>query len=71
MDSAIRKALTWTVFGIGILMAGFTALDLGSGVASTALWIGLFAWLVVSGIALSILLADRKNDPAATEDTEL
>ncbi len=51
-------------------MVGFTALDLGSGAASTALWIGLFAWLVVSGVALWVLIADRKQDPAATEDAE-
>lgn len=70
MDASIRKALTWTLFGLGILMIGFTALDIGSGVASTALWIGLFAWLIVVGASLYALLSDRKTSQDPVEESK-
>lgn len=61
MDSAVRKALIWVVLGVGVMMSGFTALDLGSDVRSTALWLAMIFWPVVVGICWWILAADRNS----------
>lgn len=58
MDPAIRQALLWTIVGVGVIMTGFTALDVGSGASTTALWIGVVAWPLVTVIAGWIL---KKN----------
>lgn len=65
MDPAIRKALTGLVLSIAVLMLGFTAFDLGSGVVSTALWLNLGAWCLVILCCSWILIAGRRNGEAS------
>lgn len=59
MDPSISKALTWVTLGLSVIMFGFTGLDVGSGNSSTALWIGLIAWLIMIVISGWTLWAGR------------
>lgn len=61
MDPAIRTALTWVVLGIGAVMTGFTALELGSGTTSTALWLGMILWPLLVIINGWILWAESRG----------
>lgn len=61
MDPAVRQALLWTVLGVAVVLAGFTILDVASGVRSTALWISLVAWPLVAVLTGWILKENPYN----------
>lgn len=55
MDDAVWRALVSCICAIAIVLTGFTLFDLGSGNASTALWVSVVAWPVVAIVSGWIL----------------
>lgn len=64
MDPLIRKALTWTMLGLGVMLFCFCGLDLASGARELSIWMSLVGWAAVVGICWAIL-AKGANKTAA------
>lgn len=66
MDRSIRAALLSVILGISVILTIFSIVDIASGQASSALWMGALAWPVVGAICGYSLWAERA--PRLDED---
>ena len=62
MDPLIRKALTWTMLGLAVLLFCFTGADLAAGANETSMWLSLLGWAAIVGICWAILAQGSRKD---------